>query len=100
MKDRHWTCYLLDAIGITAILCAMMALAAASWFAGSIPEAMLLAAFARCFSIGVGALLAARVVDIAGVVVAHQRAAPVVSDFDADENVETLPAPNRLSRAA
>lgn len=60
---------------------------------------MLLAVFARCLSVGV--LIAARVVEIARVVVAHQRAAAVVSDFDADENIETLPAPSsHLSRVA
>ncbi len=100
MKDRNWTCYVLDILGAIALLGAGFALIGALWFAASVPEPLLLIAFKYCLIAAASAFVMARVCEIthlirsSGSARAHDLLAPDT------QNVKQLPQPERFSRAA
>jgi hypothetical protein len=99
MKNRNWICYTLDYAGIVSLVAAGIALLGAYWFSGSVLEGTILTTFTWCLAGGVGALLVARVCEIARIMNGYV-------DVAADEvvelpsNVEHLPERTRLPRAA
>lgn len=100
MKTRTWLCYALDILGSFALLCAGFALLAALWFAASVPEPILLIAFKYCLITSVGAFLTARVCELTELVRRNEVPGLRESAPPATDNVEQLPAPKHLPRAA
>ncbi|MGR8920334.1 MAG: hypothetical protein ACU85V_11995 [Gammaproteobacteria bacterium] len=98
MKNRSWFTLALDFCGIAALIGAALALGAALWFSASVAEGLLLAAFSYCLMASVGIFLAARTAEIVGIM--RRPAAPAEAQPAAADNVETLPAPEALQRAA
>jgi hypothetical protein len=57
MKNRNWLCYVIDSVGITALIIAAIALATALWFNAIVGEALLCSAFSYSLMAAVGAFL-------------------------------------------
>ena len=99
MKNRNWICYSLDICGTIALLGAGLALVAALWFTASMPEPLLLIAFKYCLITAVGAFIAARVCELTHLL--RTAPAPVVEAIvPSADNIEKLPQPEQLPRAA
>ena len=100
MKNRIWTCYVLDYFGASALLGAGFALIGALWFAASVPEPLLLIAFKYCLIAAASAFVMARVCEITQLI--RSSGSAPADDLRASDtqNVEQLPQPERFSRAA
>ena len=99
MKNRNWICYALDICGTIALVGAGLALIAALWFAASMPEPLLLIAFKYCLITAVSAFVTARVFENTRLLRVAQ--APVQQTIvTSTDNVQALPQPEQLPRAA
>lgn len=97
MKNRNWLCYVLDSLGITALISAAIALATALWFNAIVAEALLYSAFSYSLMAAVGAFLSARVVEIAKILLQPATSAATVADMEPAKAVAEVP---ELPRAA
>ena len=99
MKNRNIFSQLLDVIGIIALTGAAIAMGAALWFAGSLPELLMMTAFGYCIAASVASFLTARVVELSMLFRAPAPANRVAVE-NVPDNVEHLPLAEELPRAA